>query len=232
VLNNVLPRSTPPPAAPTPPTTPISSGTFDPRTEHDPNEKISPPGYGSQHIILPGNDLQYTIYFENVMTATAPAQQVVVVDQLDTNLDWSTLIPSEIAFGNQVLALSGQAGGYYAQATIPDYRPDVNQSWWVDVRLEVDYQTGELLWTFNTLDPLSGEIPTDPLAGFLPPEDGSGRGQGHVSFTIFPKESLPLGTLVSNQANITFGYNQPILTNQVWNTIDYLKLFLPVVARR
>jgi hypothetical protein len=62
--------------------------------------------------------------------------------------------------------------------------------------------------------------PDDPLAGFLPPNDDSGRGEGHVSFSIRPRADLLDGTVISNQANIVFDHNAPIATNIVTNTID------------
>jgi RHS repeat-associated protein/uncharacterized repeat protein (TIGR01451 family) len=221
-----------PSASPTLPSQEIAQGQGDNRTSNDPNEKNSTLGIGVNYVILPGQNIQYMISFENMITATAPAQQVVVIDQLDPNLDWSTFRASEIAFGDQVLALTDLPGGYYARAVIPDYRAESNQSWWVDIELDIDYQSGEVIWTFTTLDPLTGQFPTDPLAGFLPPEDGTGRGQGHVSFAIKPEDDILLGKVVYNQASITFDYNDPILTNQVWNTIDYLKIFLPVVRKQ
>ena len=39
----------------------------------------------------PDTVFPYRIDFENAPTATAPAQQVVITDPLDPNLDWSTL---------------------------------------------------------------------------------------------------------------------------------------------
>ena len=57
----------------------------------DPNSSIGPGGYGPQNFIAATTSiLPYRINFENDPSATAPAQQVVVTDQLDPNLDWST----------------------------------------------------------------------------------------------------------------------------------------------
>ncbi|UCE27207.1 MAG: hypothetical protein JSW52_00175, partial [Candidatus Coatesbacteria bacterium] len=36
--------------------------------------------------------LSYTVRFENMADATAPAQEVIVTDTLDENLDWSTFL--------------------------------------------------------------------------------------------------------------------------------------------
>src|SRR5437868_8118586 len=78
-----------------------------------------------------------------------------------------------------------------------------------------------------TFDPVSGLIhavyqsiggnglPPDVLTGFLPPEDGTGRGVGHVSYTIDPKAGLATGTKIRNIAVITFDTNEAIATNQI-----------------
>ncbi|MEL6356491.1 MAG: T9SS type A sorting domain-containing protein, partial [Bacteroidota bacterium] len=43
---------------------------------------------------------------------------------------------------------------------------------------------------------------------------------GFIQFTISPKAGLPLPTLLENRAGIYFDFNEPILTNTVWHTID------------
>jgi RHS repeat-associated protein/uncharacterized repeat protein (TIGR01451 family) len=184
----------------------------------DPNEKVGPPGLGEQHLVSAGDELGYTIYFENVVTATAPAQEVFVADYLDPNLDWSTFRVTEVAFGDRLIAAQEQ-GQFYTQESIQDYREETNKSWWVDVTAMLDYQTGRVLWTFRTLDPETGELPEDPLAGFLPPNDATGRGEGHVSFSIRPRAGITLGTRITNTASIVFDVNEPIQTNEWWNTV-------------
>ena len=57
----------------------------------DPNDKVGPTGVGVEHFILPDQTLKYVIYFENVYTATASAQNVLVQDSLSEELDWNTL---------------------------------------------------------------------------------------------------------------------------------------------
>jgi RHS repeat-associated protein len=198
----------------------------------DPNEKLGPSGAGATHNISTDQEISYTVFFENKSTASAPAQQVVVVDQLDPDLDWSTFQPSEIAFGDEVFAVTGQNGSYSTRAVLPDYRASVNQTWWLDISAEIDYQAGAVTWVFTTLDPLTGLAPVDPLAGFLPPEDGSGRGQGSVSFLITPKSGLPDGTVITNQAAITFDSEAVIQTNLWRNTIGPVNfVYLPAVRK-
>jgi hypothetical protein len=130
-----------------------------------------------------------------------------------------------------VLAVPEETGAWSTRQTVADYRPEEGQSWWVDVQVRVDYETGRVLWDLRTLDPQTGELPLDPFAGFLPPNDATDRGQGYVAFTIRPRADLPVGTHLDNQATIIFDTNQPIETNAVWNTIAGNRIFLPLVVR-
>ncbi|MBN1452333.1 MAG: RHS repeat-associated core domain-containing protein, partial [Anaerolineales bacterium] len=199
----------------------------------DPNEKVGPQGFGEEHIVTIDQELFYTIYFENVMTATAPAQEVNIVDYLDSDLDWQTFDVTEIAFGDRVIAVQEETDQYYTQATIPDYRVEIGKDWWVDITVQLDYQTGEVSWGFRTLNPDTGELPDDPLAGFLPPNDETGRGEGHVVFSIWPQSDLPKGTMIANEATITFDTELAITTNEVWNTIGEISFstYLPLLLR-
>ena len=60
---------------------------------YDPNFKeVSPKGVGPTGLITyDDSTLEYMVHFQN--TGTAPAQNIVVVDTLDGNLDWTTLRP-------------------------------------------------------------------------------------------------------------------------------------------
>lgn len=58
----------------------------------DPNDKSGPIGYGEYHHLIPNIPMYYMIHFENVDTATASAQTVVLIDTLNTNLNWATLV--------------------------------------------------------------------------------------------------------------------------------------------
>ena len=58
-------------------------------------------------------------------------------------------------------------------------------------------------------------LPPDVRTGFLPPEDGTGRGQGHVSYMVHVKPGLPNGTRIRNVALIQFDFGEIIGTNQI-----------------
>ena len=51
--------------------------------------------------------------------------------------------------------------------------------------------------------------------GFLPPENGTGRGHGHVSYCVRPKANVPEGTQITNVAFIQFDLSPVIATDQV-----------------
>ncbi len=172
---------------------------------------IGPSGYGSADYIGDnGKILPYTIDFENSPTATAPAQEVTITDQLGSNLNWSTFQLTAIGWGDFNLTIP--AGSQYYQTTVPmTYN---GRTFDVEVTAGIHTATGQVYATFLSLDPATG-LPPDVLTGFLPPEDGTGRGKGYVSYTIDPKTGLATGTQITNVADISFDGQPFIATDQV-----------------
>jgi hypothetical protein len=158
--------------------------------------------------------LLYTIIFENKSTATAAAQKVVVKDQLDSNLDWSTLELVSIGFNNKTIDVPA---GLQSYSTTANVATDINP---VKVTADLNPATGLMTWTMESFDPVTGVIPEDPYAGFLPPNDATHRGEGIVTLRIRPKSGLANGTSITNKAQIFFDANPVIETNVVSNTID------------
>lgn len=187
-------------------------------TPGDPNEKMATPGMGDQHVVPPDQTLSYTIFFENIPTASAPAQEVFVTDALDPNLDRSTVRLTGMGWGDRSVTVTEAEPLYSSRQVIPDWRSENSRSWWLDLSAELAAE-GVLKWTFRTLDPATGDLPEDPLAGFLPANDSTGRGEGWVSFTAAPKGGLPNGTVIRNKATIVFDVNAPIETNEVLDTL-------------
>jgi hypothetical protein len=185
----------------------------------DPNEKVGPGGEGDLHTVDVNDRLRYEVYFENLPEATAPAQEVFVIDCLDPHLDWITARLEEISFGDIIVTNPHESPVFYERVTIGDYREEEEKEWWVDIRAEYEVASGCLKVTLRMLDPETGQLPEDPLAGFLPPEDGTGRGQGYIVFSALAKKDVETGTVVKNQATIQFDTNDPILTNEVFNTV-------------
>jgi RHS repeat-associated protein len=180
-------------------------------TSQDPNALIGPSGFGDANFVaLSGAVFPYQIDFENSPTATAPAQDVTITDQLDANLDWNTFQLTGIAWGDTILLIP--AGSQYYEATVPvTYN---GQTFEVQVEAGIHTATEQVYATFQSIDP-DTQLPPDVLTGFLPPEDGTGRGMGNISFMIQPNAGLATGTQIRNVALVTFDDNGSIATDQV-----------------
>src|SRR5262249_54626221 len=128
----------------------------------------------------------------------------------DANIDWGTFQFTEVGFGDNILTVP--AGSQHFQTT----RTMTYNGLTFDVLIELafDTTTGVVTATFQSIDPTTN-LPPPVLIGFLPPEDGTGRGLGYFSYTVLLKAGLPTGTQFRNVATIIFDDNQPITTDQV-----------------
>jgi hypothetical protein len=177
----------------------------------DPNNKVGSQGVGTQQYISGVIPLRYAVEFANQPTATAPAERVVVMDQINTgSADLSTLTVGPISVMNQVAVPPAGPGDF--SATV-DLRPASNLL--VAINTHLDLATGVLTWTFQGLDPSTNRPPLDPAAGFLPPGAG-----GSLLFTVMPKQGLVTGTQIQNQATVVFDVNAPMNTPTWTNTLD------------
>jgi hypothetical protein len=89
-----------------------------------------------------------------------------------------------------------------------------------DVQIEagIHSATGQVFANFYSVDPNTSLPPSNVLTGFLPPEDGTGRGQGYITYSVAPKASAATGVVIPNVAYVTFDAGQSIATNQVSET--------------
>jgi uncharacterized repeat protein (TIGR01451 family) len=182
-------------------------------TPNDPNDIFGPAGYGPQNFVTTSQPLAYTIDFEN--DGTAPAQNVTVTTQLDSNLNYSSFRLTGFGFDNQTYTLSGN------QAFLTE-RLDLTaaKGYYVDVSADVNVATGLVTWTFSTIDPATGQAPTDAQTGFLPVNDSSNDGDGFVSYTVNAKSGVQTGDVVTAQATVVFDTQGPINTAAIANTLD------------
>jgi RHS repeat-associated protein len=199
-----------PPQPPPPPGDTGDDGSSDAVQSQDPNDLLGPAGYGPQHYLQPGTVLPYTIDFENAATASAPAQRVVVTNQLSSSLNWNTLEFTELGYGDTILAVP--AGSQHFETTRSMTYHNVSFS--VAIQADFDPASGLITVTFQSIDPTT-QLPPDVLAGFLPPEDGTGRGQGHISYLVESRANVATGTEIRNIALIRFDANTVIATNQI-----------------
>ncbi len=186
---------------------------WDVRRSHDPNAKFGSQQDGTR-FVSGEEPLRYTILFENLETATAAAQEVVIEDQLDVaDLDLDSFSFGPIVFGDRRVV---PIPGVHEYATDVDLRPDQELLVRIDARL--DRATGLVTWRFTAIDPATGELPE--FDGFLPPNVNPPEGDGAVAFTVRYRDDWPTGAEVCNRANIFFDANDPILTPEWCNSLD------------
>ncbi len=179
-------------------------------TSFDPNDKL-----GAQGTLPLGAPVSYSIRFENASTATAPVQQALISDALETTkLDPTTVTFEDITIGN----LRIHVPSVRSFSTRVDLRP--THDLFVDVSGETDPFTGVVTWYFNSIDPATGQRPADPLSGFLPQNNAQHEGEASVLFNVMPLPTLGPGIPVSNRASITFDTNTPHWTPYVTNTFE------------
>lgn len=194
---------------------PLGSICFGPKpiSSFDPNQKVGPSNFqnGKQ-------DFSYLIDFENDSSATAPAQEVTVIDTLDkTKFDISSFRFGLLGFGDTLFSTTNQLNKTFSQNI--DLRPLKNLIVKAEGRL--DSASGIAYWKFVSLDPTTMRLTDNPLEGFLPPTNGSSnKGTGWVSFSIKPIDSLTTGSSLQNRATIIFDLNSPIATKAHVNRID------------
>ncbi|HEX7317081.1 MAG TPA: CSLREA domain-containing protein [Pyrinomonadaceae bacterium] len=183
----------------------------------DPNEKFGPQGVEAAHFINGATPSSYVVFFENKPEATAPAQDVIVTDQLDlTKFDLSTFQLGPVSFGKDTFVTPPP--GLSQWMTDVDLRPANNLI--VRVNAGLNPQTGIVRWSFISLDPATMQPTDDPTAGFLPPNKTAPEGEGSVLFSVSPKPEVATGDEVRNGARIVFDVNAPIDTPVWLNTVD------------
>ncbi|WP_301337673.1 RHS repeat-associated core domain-containing protein, partial [Microcystis aeruginosa] len=191
----------------------------------DPNDILGPTGFGDQNYLIPNHDFPYTIRFENLKSATAPAVFVTVTHTIDTDLNLDTFQLGDFGFGSIYVDVPD---GLKAYSTSVDLTSTIG--YFVDFEASLDTATRTVTWRLTTIDPLTGGLPLDPEAGFLPPNNDTHDGEGFINYTISPNANLTTNTTIDAEARIVFDFNSPIDTPKWTNTIDVDKPTSQVTA--
>jgi hypothetical protein len=174
----------------------------------DPNDKLGPAGTVSSQQPIP-----YSIRFENQASSSVAARQVTLVDPLPSTLDLNTLSLDAIdLFGSTHLIPPPGSKQYAVDVDLG------HDNLIVRISVTLDSPTRQLSWVFTTLDKSTLQPPSNPLLGFLPPDQTPPQGEGSVLFTIKPSSSVPNGSTIQNSAVINFdGSSQatPVVANQI-----------------
>ncbi|MCS7273126.1 MAG: hypothetical protein NZ550_03145, partial [Fimbriimonadales bacterium] len=181
---------------------------------YDPNEKIGAGGMSG--YIRPDDTILYEIKFENLATATAGAEEVLIEDVLPEGLDLSSLEFVAVQVGTHQRLLPAGTTALNLDIDMRPERPVI-----VQIRSALDTNTRTLRVHYKGIDPNTGNHYEQ---GFLPPNQNPPQGEGSVTFRIRPLSNAPSGTQFVNRATIIFdphlGINPPITTNAHTLTLD------------
>ncbi|HXH19155.1 MAG TPA: T9SS type A sorting domain-containing protein [Chitinophagales bacterium] len=180
----------------------------------DPNAIYGPSGAGAARYVNKKDRQHFMITFENVDSATAAAQIVVVKDTLDASaFDLSTFEFGNITIGS---LLHKVPKGRQELVTEIDLAPVRQMK--VRVNAWLDTASAVITWQFTAIDPVTGDLPL--LEGFLPPNIHAPEGEGSVEYSVNLRSTLTSGALIRSRATIIFDENEPISTNTWENMLD------------
>jgi DUF971 family protein len=190
----------------------------------DPNAIIGPAGVGANQYVLKQDRQNFTITFENMSTATAAAQIVSIYDTLDAGkFDLGSFEFTNFTIANRTFNVpKGRQEFVLDDSLSPTMRVRING--------RLNQSSGIVSWQYTAIDPSTGDLPV--FEGFLPPNTIMPEGEGSVSYTLLPKQTLADGTVIKNRASIIFDQNEPILTNTWQNIVDALPPSSTVSATR
>ena len=135
---------------------------------------------------------------------------MTVQNVLATNLDLAAFELSSIGFGDRFFAVPPGSQHYERTETLTMG----GFKFQVQIEAGLNLATRTVYATFKSINPTNG-LPPPVEIGFLPPENGTGRGQGHLSYTIRPRTNLVTGTAIRNIASIIFDQQPAIGTDWV-----------------
>lgn len=182
----------------------------------DPNDIIGPSGFGPENWITATQPLNYTIRFENdPIFATAPAQRIEITQTLDSDLDARSFRLGDFGFGELFVDVPENQSFYSRRIDLRE-----TKGIFVDAFAGINVATNEVFWRFIAIDPVTGDLPEDPLKGILPPNLNPPEGDGFVRYSVKAKAGVPTGTRIDAQARIVFDINEPIDTPPIFNTLD------------
>src|SRR5262249_23807052 len=150
-----------------------------------------PLAYGPNQFLPLGQALPFTVQFQNGAGASSTVGEVRVVQQLDPNLEPRTFRLGDLQIGDIKVHIPNTVGSFQS-----DFNFTQSKGFILRVSAGIDIKSNTLSWLLQAIDPLTGEVVTDPTKGLLPPDDASGAGRGFVSYTVLPKSTLTTGATV------------------------------------
>jgi subtilase family serine protease len=182
----------------------------------DPNNIVGPEGFGPERWVSAGAPLAYTIQFENdPVLASAPATRVSITLPLDEHFDPRTFRLGDFGFGGMIFNIPPGSAFYQTRVDL-----SATKGYYVDLVAGVDIVNRQAFWTLTTIDPVTGDVPQNAAAGFLPPNNNPPEGEGFVSCSVTPLAGVANGSPVAAQATIVFDNQPPMDTPSALNTLQ------------
>ncbi|MBL0061278.1 MAG: hypothetical protein IPP40_07285 [bacterium] len=129
----------------------------------DPNDIIGPDGFGEEKWIPKSENMEFTIRCENAESlATANANSVHITQLLDPDLNPNSFRLGSFGFANMTFNVPANRAFYSTRLDVRD-----SLGIYVDVVAGINVNTNEIFWDFSSVDPTTGQPPTNPFAGFL-----------------------------------------------------------------
>ncbi|MCB1964700.1 MAG: APHP domain-containing protein, partial [Candidatus Accumulibacter sp.] len=176
-----------------------------------------PLAFGSEQFVPQGQREPYTIQFQNGANAAATVGEVRVVSQLDANVDPRSFRLGDLQLGDLQVHIPSDVGSFQG-----DFDFTRSRGFILRVSAGIDIGSNTVTWLLQAIDPLTGEVVSDPARGLLPPDNAQGAGRGFVTYTVLPREGLATGTQISAQARVLFNTTAPLDTVQITYTLDGL----------
>ena len=147
-----------------------------------------------------GQPLPFTVNFQNDAQSSTMPGEIRITTQLDPSLDPSSFRLGDIQIGDIDISIPSNLA--YFQG---DFDFTQTKGFILSVSAGIDTQTGIATWLLEAIDPLTGEVITNPDLGLLPANDAEGDERaGYVSYTVQPYADATSGATVSATATVLF----------------------------
>ncbi|MBS1628784.1 MAG: T9SS type A sorting domain-containing protein [Bacteroidetes bacterium] len=184
------------------------------RNSFDPNSITGPTGIDSPRYLNNFQPQPFIIHFENLDSAGADAQEVIVRDTIDkASFDLTSISLGDVWVGTQQFRAPIGRNNFVLEQLL-DSIPGMK----LRIIAHTDTATGIVSWHFSSIDTATMGRPV--FNGFLPPNQNKPQGEASVSYTITPRNSLADGSLLSSKASIWFDENAAITTAAWLNKLD------------
>lgn len=159
--------------------------------------------------------LPYTINFQNDPSASSFVNEIRIVADIDQQLDTRTFRLGDLRIGDINIDVPSDRGVYTADIDFLDTKGFI-----LRVSTGVDLAANEATWLIQAIDPITGQLITDPNRGLLPPNNALGDGFGFVSYTIRTEDDVVTGDEVAASARVFFDNAAPEDTEVLTQLID------------